>query len=453
MRFVAHISRLPPTVRNSFWDDVGYTEEWLVGLGKEATGRTLTVAGHNLRQLESWWGWQQRPAVLEGWIDLMSVEFTWRYLEAFLVDIGPRQIHVPCGGESEVQWSPGHLVVRAPEMSWLWPRLREVWARYGLVARESLDWQALSRAYRATRLPYGYILETQPRSCWNEWHLTVEPGQDDTALNRVWADLVQRLGVRSLRVRWYQEMLPRTESLLGLPVRMVQARLTVTNPPSLLWDSKSLQRPSLRGLRCHLSWEVPEWSRHLSNTVVLRRWRQGTRLEAHFRPRTAEWEPAAYRALRRERRQLPVFAWAVSPGHDDLPTWESLQHQAHDHQQLARLAEFLNSLGDPGLPDIWPPRIRYRREIWKVDSLASVPGQWTISHGLGPKIVVSWPRHNHVGWLSLKWGSSTGVALVAPLGGDAQDSLNQWRYWAWVITMHLMPQIENWLEDNSISRE
>ncbi len=448
MRYVAHISRLPATARNSFWDDVRYTEEWLAGLGKQATGRRLTIVGHNLRQLESWWGWQQKPLVLDGWIDLMSVEVTWRYLVAFLADVGPLQVHIPCGGESEVSWSPGHLVIRAPDMSWLWSRLREVWIKHGFVSRESLDWQALSRIHRATRLPYGYVLESQPRSCWNEWSLTVEPGQDDEALNRVWANLIQRLGVRSLRIRWHQETPPRNESLMGLPIRLVQVRLTVTNPPSLLWETNSLQHPSLRGLRCLLSWELPEWSRHLSNTVVLRRWRQGTRLEAHFRPRTTEWEPAAHRALRRERRQLPVFAWAVSPGPTELPTWRDLQQQAHDHQQLARLAEFLNTLPNPQLPNVWPSRIRYRREIWKVDALTSIPGQWTISHGLGPKIVVSWPRYHHVGWLSLKWGSSTGLALVAAPGEGAQTRLSQWRYWGWFITRHLMPKIENWLEDN-----
>ncbi|MHB1610116.1 MAG: hypothetical protein ACYCT0_00325, partial [Sulfobacillus sp.] len=151
MRYVAHISQLPKTTVSSFWDDVRHTERWLRSLGKEVASRQLTLGARSLRQLNAWQGWQQGPLVLEGWFDPMSVELTWRYLIEFLADWGPHSIRIPCGGDAEVRWSPGHLTIRAPHLSWVWQKIEESWELSQWERQDLTEWHETAHPYRAWR--------------------------------------------------------------------------------------------------------------------------------------------------------------------------------------------------------------------------------------------------------------------------------------------------------------
>ncbi len=446
MRYVAHISQLPKTTVSSFWDDVRHTERWLRSLGKEVASRQLTLGARSLRQLNAWQGWQQGPLVLEGWFDPMSVELTWRYLIEFLADWGPHSIRIPCGGDAEVRWSQRHLTIRAPHLSWVWQKIEESWELSQWERQDLTEWHETAHPYRAWRMPWGYVQQSSPSTYWNEWDFYADAGFEPM-IGKLWSALAVRLGSRSMRVLWHQETLPRSELLLGLPIHLIQAGMSIVNPPSLFWESSVLRVPALRGLRCNMSWEVPDWSPYWANTVFLRRWRQATRLEAHYRARLGQnWDMSAHRSLRHERRSVPVFAWTATQSPGTGGSWEHLQQRAADHGRLDALAKSLSVRKWPGAPTMWPVRLRYSRSQWHIEMLQSDTGKWVISHRQGPQIVIGWPRHSHPGWLLVKWPDTLGSGLEVLDPEQHLDTTNtDWRYWAWLVTEHLMPDIERWL--------
>lgn len=448
MQFVAHISQEGPQRTQSFWDDIQQTDDWLAALGKEVTGRRLTIRSRSLRQLTPWEAAINQPLKLEGWLTPMSVDLTWRYLVEFLVQQGPDHLLIPVEGDAHVAWDGRLLTIQAPRHSWLWRTIEEVWNPFAWSPTATEEWWEGHEPFFAQRYGWGFMSQTTPRPLWEEWQLGADQGHE-CLLQALFTSLLTRLGARRVRVRWHQETFPHAELLLGLPIRLREITLDIVDPQLLLPPHRRL---GMTGLKSYMAWEIPRWNSQFSNTLILRRWRHDSRLEAHYRVvNPISGHEASHRAFRQERHMLPIFRWYPVQKTPLSRSWHDTVERARAHQRLDQLASFLSSRPWPtprGSEEI-PSRLRFDHTLWRQDPIRSQPGTWVYTHRAGPEVVVSWPKHEHPGHLAIQWtGSATsqGLEVIDPTRTIATQTKN-WRYWAWLMTQHVMPLIEEWVRN------
>lgn len=449
MQFVAHISQEGTQRNQSFWHDVAETDDWLARLGKEVVHRHLTVRARSLRQVTPWDSVINQPIQLEGWLTPMAVGLTWRYLVEFLVPKGPDHLLIPVDADAHIEWDGHLLTIEAPRQSWLWRTIEEVWDPFSWPAINVEEWWEGHDPFLAQRFAWGFMLQTSPRPLWEQWQLSANRGHE-LVLQKLFTRLVSALGDRRMRVRWHQESLPAAELLLGLPIRLREITLRIADPDPRLWQRHHI---GLMGLKAHMAWEIPRWSHQFANTLILRRWRHDSRLEAHYRVVDAVFgSEDSHRAFRQERHLLPIFTWYAVEQAPVSHSWPDTVGRAAIHQRLDQLATFMDSRPWPqlGVHDTLPTRLRFDRSLWRHDPIRSQPGVWVFLHESGAEVVVSWPKHEHPGHLAVRWAgiqTTHGIKILDPVGPSVKGAQG-WRYWAWLTTHHAMPLVEEWARQN-----
>lgn len=422
-----------------------HTEEWLQTLNKDISERALVLRGKTLTQLEPWLPWLRAPVELEGWLNPMEVPLTWRYLLNFLVALGPDSILIPCGGDAAILWNSDSIVIRAPHQSWIWSRVIDSWDPAGWHIRERIEWWEHGRLQQAARMDWGLFEQWQHPYGTEEWRITVT-ADFRTTLMEWWQRLADRLGTHPLKVSWRQEHLRHPDNILGLPVRLSGLGVNICGDQSDFWSAVS-HWPEPRGLRAFMQWSSPHWNSWWSTRVSLKRWKQGTKLEAHYtlNQRPLTWH--AVKAMRHEMHHFPIFHLqsildpdAVSDRH----TWISLMERATASRWKEQAVQRMQAYPWPRLQSIQIPlRIRLGR-LWVIDRLSSHPGIWTIRHrSLPVAIEVYWPKKNHAGNLTITFRNQISASLydVDPRSDIDRFSLNR-RYWATVIVHHVLPLLE-----------
>lgn len=448
VQFVAHISQEGPQRSQSFWEDIQQTDDWLTTLGKEVTGRRLTIRARSLRQVSPWVPEINQPLRLEGWLTPMSVDLTWRYLVKFLVEQGPDHLLIPLEGDAHVGWDGHLLTIQAPRQSWIWRTIEELWDPFSWSPIDMEEWWEGHAPYLAQRYGWGFMSQTTPRPFWEEWQLGANRGHEGV-LQNLFTTLVAQMGARRVRVRWHQETLPQAELLLGLPIRLREITMDIVNPRPVLWQR---HRIGLAGLKSHMAWEIPHWNKQFANTLILRRWRHDSRLEAHYRlTNPIAGHEDSLRAFRQERHVLPIFRWYPVQKTLISHSWQGTVERARTYQRLDQLATYLSARPWPvlRLNEKFPARLRFDHSVWHQDPIRSQPGTWVYVHRAGPEIILAWPQHEHPGHIAIQWSgslSAQGLEILDPLRTVASATKN-WRYWAWLVTAHVMPTIEEWVRD------
>lgn len=376
----------------------------------------------------------------------MSVDLTWRYLVQFLLAQGPDHLLIPIDQDAHIGWDGHLLTIRAPRQSWLWRTIADVWNPLSWQPIDMEEWWEGHDPFLAQRFSWGHWSQTTPQPSWEEWQLAAHRGFE-FILEDLFSSLVARLGARRVRVRWHQETIPKSERLLGLPIRLQEVTLHIVDPHLAGWPSL---RPGLVGLKAHMTWEIPRWNSQFANTLVLSRWGQTSRLEAHYRLLDfVSGHEASHRAFRQERHVLPIFRWYPVKKSPISRSWHQTVQRARNYQRLDRLATFLASHPWPqlGVDEALPARLRFDRSIWHRNPIHSQPGTSVYTHRSGPEVMVFWPQGEHPGYVSIQWSAtsgSRGIEILDPLRTIVRETKN-WRYWAWLITEHVMPLVEEWV--------
>ncbi len=421
------------------------TEEWLRILDKKVTHRTLVLQGKTMAQLEPWLPRLRSPIELEGWLDPMEVQLTWRYLIEFLVNSGPDSIMIPCGGDAAVQWVPGRIIVRAPHNSWIWSHVTDSWDPAAWPVKERVEWWEHGRLQQAARTQWGLFEQWQYPYAVEEWRIHVSR-DFSSALEAWWQQLAKRLGNRPLKVTWKKEEAENPHKILGLPVRLTLVGIKISGDEHGFWSSV-LHWPEPRQLRAVMHWFSPEWNKCWSTRVSLKRWKQGTRLEAQYtlnhRPLTKD----AVRIMRHEMHHFPIFHLQPVMTSDIARTsqgWAGLVDRATASQWKEQVTNQLIAYSWPR-PQFMriPPRIRLGSS-WIIDRLSSHPGIWSLKHRFLPLTVqIHWPRKNHPGNLTVTFRNQISANLhdLDPRSDIDRFSLNR-RYWIAIIAYRILPLLE-----------
>lgn len=444
MQFLAKFSHTSESRKISFWEDAWDTENWLKSLGKSIERRDLVLRARGLSLLRPWTAWQTQPLTVEGWLYPMDIRLTWDYLLEFLTALGPDSIWIPCGGDSLITWHPRGMTIRAPRDSWIWALVEEVWDPASWHPLDEIEWWVEGCPQNARRFSWGFVESRVVANGWEEWRLVAEEDQSPVVAT-LWRQLVERLGSRPVRVRWRQERLGPEESLLGLPVRytMVEMLIPGTDPATFIRDLSNTH--DLYGLRVWMQWLIPQWNRHWGTRVTLRKWKQSSRLEAHYWPKTMDTS-GAVRQMRREIRRLPILDMRpVLFEVDSLDSWDALKRRGNEWHRLERLAAELTNVRWPHKFSDYPDRIRVP-EPWQWSFLESQRGTWVLSHPSGLRIAITWPVRGHPGTLNIRLAHVLGLHLKDMDPWMTINRFNQdWRYWATLLTDYLIPRVEKWL--------
>ncbi|OLZ09567.1 hypothetical protein [Sulfobacillus thermosulfidooxidans] len=445
MQLIAQFSPNISTITRGFWTDVQQTEEWLRGLQKDITARTLLLKGKSLTQLEPWLPWSQSPLELEGWLNPMEVQLTWRYLLHFLVASGPDSLFIPCGGDAWIAWNPRTVIVRAPHNSWIWSHVIDSWDPAAWRTLDQIEWWEQGRLQQAARTDFGVFEQWQHPYGMEEWRINAADNHE-SILQLWWQQLANRLGTRPVKVSWRQEQLHNPNTILGLPVRLSWLGLKISGDQSQFWDGVS-HWPEPRGLRATMQWSSPRWNAWWSTQVSLKRWKQGTRLEAHYTLNQRPLTRHAVKIMRQEMHHFPIFhlqSVMTPPVYSEQHTWMSLTERAQASRWKEMATENLKGYSWPRLPAMRIPRRIRLGSSWMIDKLSSHTGMWTIRHRSLPLAVqIHWPRKNHAGNLTVTFLNQISASLydLDPRSDIDRFSLNR-RYWASVIVHHILPVLE-----------
>lgn len=419
----------------TFWNQWDATNHWLASIAKSPTKSELWMRAKGLGPLSPWL--QDDRAQLNrlfAWTDATSVAPLWRYWSVFARET-IQSIQVPCGNESWVEYIPGQAIhITAPQANWLWQETAQAWGLESWVTEESESWTEQGRTQHAWRYPCTFMVVRQLRPGFKEWTLRALPDQN-AMIDRCWALLVERLGVRAVRLSWR----PSGHGAQGLgPCRVDEAwlRLEPTEVIPLGYRSRSLA-----GLRLEARWTVPDWAPHWTVRVSLMK--AGVsypRLQALFEPRTGEVDE---RYLRAEARRLPILELSALPFSEtikdgqwqDVKQWVAWHSQAQSLVKACRDFQYGTSSSRERLPRGW----RYSR-------LESGHGSWVIRHHQHSiSIHLSWPHSVHPGHISLNVGGVVNVDLddLDPSGlVDRWDP--DWRYWQNTIN-RLLYRVGAWI--------
>lgn len=441
MQFLAQISKAPTAHKSSYWEDVARTEQWLGSLHKQVTHRTLWLHARTVDHLLPWLDLQRRPLTLEGWLLPMEVGATWRYLHDFLAGQGPDEMGIPCGGDSLVVWRPGHIALRAPRDSWVWVALDHVWPRAAGPCLDALAWHQDTRTHQGRRYAWGHVEQQIMANGWEERTVRAERGGEGTVEN-IWQHLLTRLGTRAVRIQWRQELPGPSVRLLGLPVRLSRVDLRVeTDTP---WDGRIAGTwPEPSGLKVRAEWEVPRWNAHWATRVRLRRFKDGSRLEAVY-VTEAHAAPEAQRLLCQERRRLPIFTLeTVHPSHPGR-RWTDLERRASEAGRLDALARATRLVAWPRPAAVqYPRRLRPAWPGWRVSRLESTAGRWTWVHlPTDIRITIDLPQPGSPGNLNVALPGAPGLTM-RDLDPEVKIDRfhSDWRYWVYLALEYLMPTV------------
>ncbi|AUW93754.1 hypothetical protein BXT84_07180 [Sulfobacillus thermotolerans] len=421
------------------------TEEWLQRLNRGVASRVLTLAGNSPTLLAPWTPWLRAPMEIVGWLNPMEVQLTWQYLLHFLAASGPDSVVIPCGGDAVVSWQPGTITIRAPHNTWVWALATDSWDPAGWHFHDRVEWWKHGRLQQAARTHWGIFEQWQHPYGIEEWRLRADSGAEEQ-LTVWWEKLANLLGSRPVKVSWRQEHSRNPHNILGLPVRVAWLGLKIAV------DSDSLQQgvaqwPEPLGLRASMHWSSPQWNPFWSTRVVLKRWRQTTRLEAHYTLLKSPLHKSAVKTMRQEMHRFPIFR--VQPVEarsveDNPSSWLTLVNRARFAFFKEHLMTSLRSYPWPAVREVrLPTRIRLPLE-WRLDRLGSRDGVWAIRHQRLPLVVmVHWPRPHHAGGVTVTIGGEVHASLsdldpYTRIDRFAQD----WRYWAYMLSQHLLPAID-----------
>ncbi len=445
MQLLAQFSPNMPTIQRRFWADLEQTEEWLQNLNKDVTERTLFLRGKTLAQLEPWLPWLRSPVEMEGWLDPMEVQLTWRYLLEFLVDSGPDSIMIPCGGEAAVQWSSDKITVRAPHHSWLWSHVIDSWDPAAWPVEERVEWWEHGRLQQAARTHWGLFEQWQYPYGMEEWRIHVNHNFR-AALRVWWQQLAKRLGSRTLKVSWRKESPDNPDRLLGLPVRTAFVGIQISGNEPEFWPAV-LRWPEPRHLRAVMHWFSPAWNAWWATRVSLKRWKQGTRLEAQYTLSKRPLTKNAVRIIRQEMHHFPIFHLQPVMMADTVHIhhgWSALVERAEASQWKEQVTNHLNTYSWPRPQSKRIPRRIRLSSSWTVDRLSSHRGMWTIKHQTLPlTLQIYWPRRNHAGNLTVTFQNQVTASLydLDPRSEIDRFSLNR-RYWAAIVVYRILPMLE-----------
>lgn len=447
MRYLAQFSEAPRTGAHVFWQDAISTEEWLQGEGKRISNRRLTLRARGTRALRPWLEFQTQPLAIDAWLDPMEITVTWSYLVRFLAELGPERVWIPCGEDAWVGFTRHQLVVRAARESWLWALVEDVWdpASWSTDGRE-LEWWSDERLQHAINLN-GTILEQRAWATgWEEWTLS-QPGESHDSwsdLADLWLRLVERLGARSIRVKWLQERSPDEETLLGVRSRYITCDLTFNGQDRRHWLNGVAQGPEPTHIRAQVVWDVPEWSADWSTVMTLRRVQRGSRLEATYTPRRG-LEAGTWRSLQQERRHIPILQ--IRPlilSSESIDRWDQLQQEASSYHRREQLTRYLKTCDWPSGTIVPGPRIRLRRG-WAIWRWASQIGLWVLRADTGVEVHIEWPNEAHPGNIGVAAAGSAPIPMTEWVRDSRFNRLSHdRRYWAAWVAEVLLPRLEAW---------
>ncbi len=430
------------------------TEEWLRALDKKITHRTLLLKGRTMAQLEPWLPWLRSPIEVEGWLDPMDIQPTWRYLIEFLANSGPQSLLIPFGSDATVQWSPERIVVRAPHHSWIWSYVTDSWDPAAWPVEERVEWWEHGRLQQAARTEWGLFEQWQHPYGMEEWRIRVHRDFGST-LEVWWQQLAKHLGSRPVKVSWRKEQSDDPHKILGLPIRLASAGIQISGDEPGFWPAV-LHWPEPRHLRAIMHWFSPQWNACWSTRVSLKRWKQGTRLEAQYTLNERPLTKDAVRIIRQEMHRFPIFHIHPVMTSESIHTahgWAALVERSRASQWKERITYKLKSYSWPR-PQFMhiPQRIRLSPS-WAVDRLGSHPGMWTVKHQSLPLTVqIYWPRKNHAGNLTVTFRNQISASLhdLDPRSEIDRFSLNR-RYWAAIIAYRILPLLEQLVSNTELS--
>lgn len=441
MRYLAQFSEAPRARTHSFWQDALNTEAWLASEGKHVAERQLTMKARGVRALTPWLPFQSQPLAIDAWLDPMDIAVTWRYLVQFLAQMGPERVWIPCGDDSWVGWTGQQLTIRAARESWLWALVEDVWDPASWTSVEEREWWSEGRIQHARRLPWATSEQRSWMTGWEEWTLSREPGTNDAvALTKLWSGLAERLGARPIRVKWLQEQASDEEKILGIRARYVSCDLIVQGDDRHWLDGLDATPEPFR-IRTQATWRVPNWSEGWSTTMTLRRVQRGSRLEATYSP-DGPLSPRGWRALQRERRQIPILQMRPLSSEMASPSrWQALADEAQSHHDREQLSGFLQSCAWPKLTD---PVSRLRlSDRWTIWRWGSQTGLWVLRSTSGLEVHIEWPTTTHPGHLGVSVAGAPPIAMSEWVRQSGFKRLSHdTRYWGnWVVRV-LLPMLE-----------
>ncbi|MCY0880595.1 MAG: hypothetical protein OWS74_01240 [Firmicutes bacterium] len=458
MQYIAQLSSAATSHRSSFWRDVLNTEQWLNSLHQRPLQRTLILETRSLKNLSPWLAASRDPIRLEGWIGTMETLLTWRYIHQFLGADKFIEFSISCGSDAFVSWSPSVIVVRAPRQSWIWDALETAWDPAAWPWQDHVEWDENDRLHQAHRLPWGAVMQRNVAYGIEEWVIAAATDNDDheQQLRFWWQALAARLGTRPVKIRWVEEKIPSKDTILELPVRLSRVHATIRNLPWTRWQTLLQQWPEPDQIKTAMQWDFPEWNAHWTTRIILKKWRQSSRLQAEYHPigkeAPADVTPEAVRILRQEMHTIPIFQ--VQPVANAAPhqsVWDHWAETADSHHQLNRLRRHLSAaLWPKDQKEVLPVRIRFNAQYWQLLRLESFHGTWVLKHrAYDLRVLINWPQHSHPGALAVQWKNARiGLHQIDP-HCRIDRYCHHWRYWADVVACHLLPDIEQFLQNNA----
>ncbi|AEJ39850.1 hypothetical protein TPY_1669 [Sulfobacillus acidophilus TPY] len=441
MQYLAQLTAPPRSGRQAltFWDTARETETWLHQEQKPVTRRILTLKAKSLPLLNPWREWQTGPLAIEAWLNPMDLAVTWQYVRHFLTEPNLVDIAVRLGQESWLEWhQAGRVHIQAPHQARIWAWIQEMWhpAQWPVLAEET--WREYQRPQVARQYAWGIGQFRQIKAGWTEWSLAASPDHVGW-LSEQWTTLVARLSPRPVRIRWRQEHLPTAEELLGLPVRLVWAELTLNTRSTDTFNAWMEHEPQY--LKAQLVWQVT-WHAEWQAELRLIRSGPAPRLEAIFSPTAAKTgEPALWTPLKQDGKRLPFLTLApLTPV--EPQSWQDIQQKARQRRWLDGFYRFADQWSWPSLVEA-PRRVRIPNG-WRWARAEAGTSGWVICRSTdGLCVRIDWPRQHHPGHVTLYYPGTAGTSLDPFIPGSLRDT-RHWKAWGTWVTESLLPAILAW---------